>query len=346
MSIGFNLPAAVALARLSRRRGIPVIAHHHDFYWEGFRGMRPTCDVVKRLAQEFLPPKDSLVSHVVINSLAKAELLTTSGLRSTIIPNVFDFCDEPWHVDSYNYNFRESIGVGKDDVLVLQATRIVERKAIELAIALVKELNKPSNIVYLREAGLYDGRAFGKQSHIVLVLAGSLKDRKSEYLDRLKILIRQTGIQARFIGDQVSFQRQEEGGKHIYSLWDCYVFADLVTYPSLFEGWGNQFLEAIRARLPVALFEYPVFRADIKGRGFDVISLGGNARYLAGSNLAYVEQSIISKAARKAVETLTNSSMRKEIVDHNFALGKKHYSLESLGEYSDQILSQIQRKKT
>lgn len=341
-SIGFNLPAAVALARVTRCFGIPVIAHHHDFHWESFRGMRPTGGVVQRLAQEYLPPQDSSITHVVINSLVKAEFLRRTGLGSTIIPNVFDFSSDPWDVDDYNRSFRESIDVGKDDVLVLQATRIVERKGIELAIALVKELNKPSNIARLQDAGLYDGRDFDRQSQIVLVLAGSLKDQRNEYLKRLKQLIKQTGIQARFIGRKIAFQRGEESGHRLYSLWDCYVFSDLVTYPSLFEGWGNQFLEAIRARLPVALFEYPVYQADIKDKGFDVISFGDQAQYSAESDLVSVDPSIIGHAAEQAVETLTNSSMRQEIADHNFALGKRYYSLERLEEYLNQIISRIE----
>ena len=40
------------------------------------------------------------------------------------------------------------------------------------------------------------------------------------------------------------------------------------------EGWGNQLLEAIRAKLPIMLFEYPVYLADIKGKGLRVVSLG------------------------------------------------------------------------
>ena len=43
--------------------------------------------------------------------------------------------------------------------------------------------------------------------------------------------------------------------------------SDFVTYPSLWEGWGNQLLEALRARLPLMLFEYPVYQADIKSKG-------------------------------------------------------------------------------
>ena len=62
----------------------------------------------------------------------------------------------------------------------------------------------------------------------------------------------------------------------IYNFWDAYVFADLITYPSLLEGWGNQFLEGIFAKKPLIIFEYPVFLTDIKEKGFNIVSLGDN----------------------------------------------------------------------
>ena len=42
-------------------------------------------------------------------------------------------------------------------------------------------------------------------------------------------------------------QRQicREGKNKVYSLWDAYIYADFVTYPSLYEGFGNALLETI-----------------------------------------------------------------------------------------------------
>ncbi|MCK4393303.1 glycosyl transferase family 1, partial [Candidatus Bipolaricaulota bacterium] len=197
-SIGANLPAAVAFAQMVRERGIPAVAHHHDFYWETFRGMAPTCEAVRRMAQEDLPPKDPLITHVVINSLVQAELRKRNGVESTVVPNVFDFAGDPWSVDDYNHDFRETIGVNENDVVVLQATRIVERKGIELAVDLVKELNDPSNLAKLQQRGLYAGRRFTENDRIVLVLAGYSEDPTENYLNRLKRKAERTGIEVRF----------------------------------------------------------------------------------------------------------------------------------------------------
>ena len=339
-SIGMNLPAAVAFARVVREQGIPALAHHHDFYWETFRGMAPTCGVVQRIAREYLPPKDPAVTHVVINSLVQAELSQRSGVESTIVPNVFDFTGNPWGIDEYNRGFRRAIGVNENDIVLLQATRIVERKGIELAVDLAVELNEPHHIATLRKSGLYDGRRFDANSRIVLVLAGSSEDDNTDYLGRLKRKIEQAWIETRFIADKIRSQREEDDGRRLYSLWDCYVFADLVTYPSLFEGFGNQFLEAIRAKLPVALFEYPVYRADIKKKGFNVISLGSNVAGRDDLGLVSAGEETVRKAAKEAVEVLTDPLSRREMVERNFALGLESYSLEHLGKRLDEIVEQ------
>ncbi len=329
-SIGVSLPAAIAFAHVVRKQRIPAIAHHHDFHWETFRGMTPTCATVSRMAQEYLPPNDPLITHVVINSLVRAELRQRSGVESTIVPNVFDFAGTPWCIDEYNRDFRKAIDVNENDILVLQATRIVERKGIELAIDLVKELGKPSNIAHFQQAGLYNGRPFTEDSRIVLVLAGYAEDKNGIYLARLKQKIDGAGIEARFITDKVASRRGEIDGQRLYSLWDCYAFADLVTYPSLFEGWGNQFLEAIRAKLPIAVFEYPVYQADIREKGFDVISLGSTVEGADTSGLVSVSEAMLRRAAEQTIEILTNSSARQAMTKRNFDLGKRYYSLESL----------------
>jgi len=338
-SIGFNLPAAVAFTRAVRKLRIPAVAHHHDFHWETVRGMIPTCGTAARIAQEYLPPKDPLISHVVINSLVQQELRERSEIEATVIPNVFDFRGSPWVVDAYNQGFRESIGVDKGDIIVLQASRIVERKGIELAVDLVAEMNRPAYRKELEKKGLYDGRKFDEKSRIVLVLVGCSEDDKGDYLPRLKQKIERAGIESRFIGDQVHSQRAEIDGRRFFSLWDCYVFADIVTYPSLYEGWGNQFLEAIRAKLPIVLFEYPVYRADIKEKGFHIISLGDEVKAGDDLGLVPVDDGTVRYAAQHATEILTNSSTRKAMVERNFSLGKEFYSLENLGNRLEKLLT-------
>ena len=66
-----------------------------------------------------------------------------------------------------------------------------------------------------------------------------------------------------------------KNGKKIYTLNDIYPQADLITYPSTFEGFGNAFLEAIYFGKPIVVNSYSIYSMDIKPKGFDVIELDG-----------------------------------------------------------------------
>jgi glycosyltransferase involved in cell wall biosynthesis len=338
-SVAASPSVAIALAQVMRDLQLPALAHNHDFYWERTNGLALTCATAIELADKYLPPRDPLARHVVINSLAQRGLRERKGIESTVVPNVFDFDAPPWQPDDYNQDFRARIGLRKNDLFILQATRIVQRKGIELAVDFVKALDSPERRAQLKARGLYDGRSFDDDSRIVLVLAGYARDDTTEsYLSRLQQKIKRAGIDGLFIEDVVGARRQTRDGQKVYSLWDTYVFADFVTYPSLAEGWGNQLLEALRARLPLLLFEYAVYRADIKDKGFRAVSLGSEIQGRDDLGLVQVTPQIIEAAADQAVELLTDTRLRQEAVEHNFQVGRKHYSLRSLRGYLTQLV--------
>jgi glycosyltransferase involved in cell wall biosynthesis len=223
--------------------------------------------------------------------------------------------------------------------LVLQATRIVRRKGIELAVDFVRALDTPARRAQLRARGLHNSQSFDRDNRIVLVLAGYARDDVTgQYVGDLKKKIARAGIDAIFIEDVVGACRALEGDQKRYSLWDAYVFADLVTYPSLWEGWGNQFLEAVRAQLPILLFEYPVYQADIGTKGFRVISLGSAIAGRDDLDLVQVAPQIIEQAAEQAVDLLTDAQLRRETTEHNLKVCRQHYSLQALRNYLAHLL--------
>ena len=69
------------------------------------------------------------------------EVITRCGISSVMIPNVWDFDAEPTEADAYNASLRSELGMGDEEVLFLQPTRIVARKGIESAIELVARYN-------------------------------------------------------------------------------------------------------------------------------------------------------------------------------------------------------------
>ncbi len=339
-SVAANPAVAVALTNIMRELKLPTLAQSHDFYFERTDGFRLTCGTAVELADKYLPPRNPLVKHVVINSLAQQQLIDRKGIQSALVPNVFDFDAPDWAPDEYNSDFRSHIGLRENDLMILQATRIVTRKGIELAIDFVKALEDPARRSKLKASGLYDGRQFDDDSRIVLVLAGyALDDATGRYRSLLAHKAKDAGVEAIFIEDIIGSSRSTRKGRKIYSLWDTYVYADFVTYPSIWEGWGNQLLEALRAKLPIMLYEYPVFEADIKDKNLRVVSLGNQIAGRDEHGLVTVESEIIESAADQAIELLTDNELRQETVEHNFRMAKRFYSMDALHIYLRQLMN-------
>jgi glycosyltransferase involved in cell wall biosynthesis len=338
-SVGANPAVAVALANLMRKYKLPAFAHHHDFYWERFDGVALTCASAVELAEKYLPPHDPLIKHVVINSIVKDELKARKGIEASVVPNVFNFDGSTWQADEFNKDFRREIGLNEKDILILQATRVIARKGIEIAVDLVRALGAPSRRALLTKYGIYDGRTFDEDSRIVLVLAGYTQDDLSgNYCAALKKRIERSGIDAIFIEELIRNGRQLCNGHKQYSFWDAYVYADLITFPSIWEGWGNQLLEAVYARLPTVIFEYPVYLSDIKDKGFRFISLGSQISGKDDMGLAYLDQQVIEKSADRIVDYLVDSNLRKKDTEHNYSIGKEYYSYTSLQRYLEELI--------
>jgi len=328
LSIGRSIPTAIAFTNVIKELGVRCIGHHHDFYWERDNFSQPTCNFVHKALEEYYPPKDDLISHVVINSIVQKELKARRNLDSVVIPNVFDFDEKLWNVDDYNKDFREKLGIRDNDILMLQATRVTNRKAIELAIDVIGEMQKEENRKILEEAKLYNGKSFNWNSRIVLVLAGMI-ETADDYVERLKTRAKESNVELLFVNNLVEHSRCVKNNEKIYSLWDTYVFADIITYPSIQEGWGNQFLEGLFAKKPMLVFEYDVYKEDIKEKGFKVISLGDKYE-LDKYGLAKVSEGVIKRAAGECIKLLIDKDYRKKMVEENFRLGSEFLSLESL----------------
>jgi glycosyltransferase involved in cell wall biosynthesis len=330
---GYQPAAAIAFHRVMRRTGLPSIIHSHDFYFEQSGEVRATCHTVASIYERYFPVKLPNVQHVVINRIAQRELKRRKNVDATVVPNVFDFGQPAWTVDAYNRDFRAACGVGRDDLVFLQATRILDRKGIELAIDVVAELGRPARRRALAGAPTAAGGRFGAASKIVLLCSGIVETIgiSGDYWGALQRHARKAGVDMRHVGDRVRHSRATapDGGK-VYSLWDSYVLADFVTYPSLWEGWGNQFIEAVFARLPVLVFEYPVWVSDLAEAGFDVVSLGRKVAGRGRDGLARVAPATVKRAADEVAEILATPRRRREIGEKNFAIGKARYGLDTL----------------
>jgi glycosyltransferase involved in cell wall biosynthesis len=136
--------------------------------------------------------------------------------------------------------------------------------------------------------------------------------------------------------------RSYVNGQKKYSLWDAYAIADFVTFPSVIEGWGNQLLEAVFAQKPLLIYEYPVYEKDIKDFGFEFVSLG-NTYHMEANRLASVNSKNVKKAAKRMAQLLTDEAAYKQMVQHNFEIGKMHFSYESLHLLLEPLIEEVKK---
>lgn len=339
LSVGYNLPGALALTEALESTGIQAVCHHHDFWWEDSGEVFPTCAEVIDFYSKYCPPALPNLKHCVINSIAQGQLFERCGLESRVIPNVFDFDRVPWERDSFNQDLRKDLGLEDSDLLFLQATRVLDRKGIELAIDTVAQVNAPENLERLISRPLYNGRRFSSSSRTALVCAGYVESIgiSGDYATKLAQHASEKGVDLIWASDKVGHTRHATESSKRYSLWDCYTAADFVTYPSVWEGWGNQLIEAIFARLPVLLFEYPVYQTDLVSAGFKVVSLGSSYARRASDGLLEVENAVLRRCALEIVDLLQDPNHRRSVVNHNVLRAKEYYSYHAL----DAILGEI-----
>ncbi len=288
LTIPMNIPLGIAITEFLNETGIPAIAHHHDFYWERTRYSVTAASDYLDLA---FPPRAPHLAHTVINAAAQQQLSLRKGVGSLLIPNVFDFEKEAPPPDAYSSDVRAEIGLAEDDLFILQPTRIVPRKGIEHSIKLVSRL---------------------KDRRAKLVISHNAGDEGYEYKRMLEDLARDEGVDLVFIGDRISEVRQYDvHGRKLYTLWDLYPHADLVTYPSTYEGFGNALLEAFHFRKPVVINRYAIFVEDIEPKGFQLAVLDG-----------FVTAEVVAMVRR----LLDDPAYRDEVCDHNFRVAKRYYS--------------------
>lgn len=288
ITIPLNIPLSLAVTDFIAETGIPVIAHHHDFFWERKRFLR---NCVWDYLNSSCPPHLPSMYHVVINSSGQNQLGLRTGIAGVLIPNVMDFATPPPPTDGYIADIKKDFGIDEDELLFLQPTRVVQRKGIEHAIELVSRMKRKAALVISHASG----------------------DEGYEYQNRVKDYISLMGIKAVFADDLITDKKRytREDGRKVYTLGDVYNSCDIVTYPSVFEGFGNAFLEAIYYKKPVFVNNYSIYYHDIRPKGFRAIEMDD---YVSDETVSSVNRILDSKEART------------RMVEKNYLLGLKYYS--------------------
>jgi glycosyltransferase involved in cell wall biosynthesis len=302
LSIPMHLPLGMALTEVIAETGTPTIAHHHDFSWERARFRRTACQDILAMA---FPPDLPSIEHVVINSLARADLAARRGIAAHLVPNVLDFDAGPPAPPALSTReVRASLGFRDEEVIVLQPTRVVPRKGIELAVDLVKLLDLPGVRLVVSHAEGDEGDAYG-------AWVRAWADRQ--------------GVALSFVHDRLRGEdAPDASGRALISLSDLYMAADLVTFPSLVEGFGNALLEAVYYGKPLLVNRYSVFIADIEPLGFDVVAIDGT---------------LTADAVGKVKAILADPVRRAAAAARNFDLGRRCFSFNLLRRELARFLS-------
>jgi glycosyltransferase involved in cell wall biosynthesis len=300
LTIPMNLPLGITLTGLIAELGIDTIAHHHDFYWEQ---QRYQVNTILDLLDTAFPARLPTIQHVAINTIAQHRLKVQHGIDSYVIPNVLDFATAPPTIDQYTQDFREVIGLTGGDLFILQPTRVIQRKGIEMTIELVHRLDLPNNQLFITHRA---------------------RDEGLEYWRRLKRKADTMKVNLQLIDHLIGPERTTTHGHRIYSLWDAYPHANLVTCPSTYEGFGNALLETVYFKRLTVVNRYPVYNADIGPLGFEFIELDG-----------FVDD----KAVEKTNELLNNPEQIRAMTEKNHALAREHFSLEVLEKKLSEVIA-------
>ena len=302
LSIPLNIPLGIALSEIISERKIKAITRHHDFYWERKEFLE---NCIQDILDEYFPPDIERLEHVVINTIAKKSLYFKKGIKAHYIPNVFDFKNLDSCSKNYE-NLRSSLNVGESDYLFLQPTRIIQRKKIERSIELVEKLSK---------------KLKGK---IYLFITGKVEKDEVNYFYKIKKLSEEKKINL-ILSKGPAVGENDILAKDVfklYNIYDVYRSCDTVTLPSDIEGFGNPVIEACAFRKPLFVNNYPVL-ADMLEKGF---------------NFIVINKKVDDDCVEKVHKILTDHGYRSKVVEKNYEIAKKFYSMESLVERLREVL--------
>jgi glycosyltransferase involved in cell wall biosynthesis len=300
-SLPLNVPLGLALSELIAETNIPTIAHHHDFTWER---KRYAVNAAGDYLRASFPPTLPSICHVVVNSFAAQQLALRTGAGSLLIPNVLDFDNPPPPPDEYALDLRETFGIEPEQPFLLQPTRIVPRKRIELSIELTHRIDSSSVLMITHQSG----------------------DTSTAYERRLREYADLLGIRVIFGSENIHHERgRTEDGQKVYSLADAYQQADLVTYPSTIEGFGNAFLETLYYCRPLVISTYAIHKTDLQAKGFRVVGFAD-----------FIEDETV----RGAQAILDDPLIGETMAEHNYQIARRNYSYHTLESNLATVLNQ------
>lgn len=312
-----------------------IMVWWHDSYFERARFSNPNKVIQKYLkylpglyidGMAFINSDQPMLARKLFEQLNKNNIDNFFKFRSVIVPNTssidWDWKSYEWDKDSvvfpeqdkYNSSFLKDTGILeklqekrfalKDAIFLLQHTRIVPRKKIELALDFAFRLENK----FLQN---------GQRKLTILLVSGHSGDEQVKYKEFLidyyanLLQLNPESNVLLIMGENIILSHRDIiVDKKYYNFYEIpsiiSSYGGMGTYFSEVEGFGNNLLEMISFGLPVVINKYNIFKKDIESLGFD---------------LPAVEDGLITEELiDKAYEILCNPKIRNGMVKHNLKI--------------------------
>jgi len=334
----YNFITAVGLGYFIeklRDRGIvwpKIMVWWHDSYFEREQFANPNPVIKKYLKYlpgteidgiAFINGSQPELAKKLFHSLHFAKTEKFFETRAIVVPNTssidWEWKEQKWNgkhlvappKDNYNDTFFKDIGliceVEKrgysidDTVILLQHTRVVPRKRIEVALDFAFELEKK----YLAE---------GKDKCLTLLISGHSGDEQADYkkflndyYDNLMSKNPKSNVVLIFGEHRILSHRDIIVDKKYYNFYEIpavvAAHGGMGTYFSDVEGFGNNLLEMISFGVPVVINKYDIYKTDIEHLGF--------------SFPAIEDCQLNNEVIEESYQLLNNYAKRNEVTKHN-----------------------------
>ncbi|MCY1720574.1 hypothetical protein OU798_09490 [Prolixibacteraceae bacterium Z1-6] len=267
--------------------------------------------------------------------------------RTTVVPNTSEIPWEWEHLktdsenvicpkqDNYNKDFMKDIGLEKqvesrgftmdDTVILLQHTRVVPRKKIELAIDLAFELEKKF-------------KKNNKNKCVALIVSGHSGDEQNQYLNNLYVHYTElckantdSNVVLIFGEHNILSHRDIIVDKKFYNFAEIpsiiAAYGGLGTYFSDVEGFGNNLLEMISFALPAVINKYEIYKEEIEQYGFDLPAIDGGG--------------VTKELVDSAYKLLTDIAYRNKVVLHNLKVLKEKLDHKIIADKLEPIIKSM-----
>ncbi len=313
-SLPLNLPFSLVLGRWLAEKKLPCIAVHHDFYWWHDRFVSGWFG---DLLANYFPPGSAGVVNVTHDRVSNRELYSKTGKTSKIIYSCLDF-------DS----------AGPDDPALADERR---RCLFNQGLA-----GKGGDRAASRSGSSATGRdrrdRRGESGTIVLLPAGAWSQagiaRTAEFVRQLEA---ETGCPALLVSDRAAdnepdpvcllldgagrgWRRQRLSDSGEADPAGVYAMSDMVILPEATRGM-TPVIRAVACRKPVVCVDGPLMD-ELRALGLQFLTLDG-------------------EAVTRVAKLLDRPLLIEEMLERNFEIGRKYFSLESLTKMILELIAPV-----